>query len=230
MRFLIMPVVSAPTQLQTQSKGVPHSGQGFTLVELLVALMIMSVVSVLAYSAFGGILEMERRSKTEFLQQNRLQLAVSTMINDLLHLRARSVRDRLGGYKRAYAVPSDEYPVEFTRGGLPDFDYMRGGIQRIAYRVENGQLIRTTWRVADRSNTTESYHQVLADGIAGLQVSQLNEKNEFVPHWPPLDQRLALNAVPAMIRVELRLEQGQPYTFLIPGPDHWHAEHAGEQS
>ena len=53
----------------------PVHCRGFTLVEMMVALIIMAVVSVLAWRAFDGVLLMEARSKNDFLAQNRLHLA-----------------------------------------------------------------------------------------------------------------------------------------------------------
>lgn len=193
--------------------------QGFTLVEILVALVVMSVVSVLAYRAFDGILDMEARSKTEFLQQNRLSLAASMMLNDLLHMRARPVRDILGGQLGAYLAPSGEYAVEFTRGGLPDFDTMRGGIQRVAYRVEGERLLRTVWPTVDRGPAPEPSDQVLASGVKSLAVEQLDSANQFVPVWPPINQASRVDSLPAMVRITLVTVDGDELPLLVPGSD-----------
>src|SRR5690606_16113667 len=92
--------------------------RGFSLVEMLVALMIMAIVSVLAWAAFDGVLAMEARSKEQFLAENRLQLAVAVIHNDLLHLRQRPARDPIGGQVGAYLAPWREFSLVFTRGGV----------------------------------------------------------------------------------------------------------------
>lgn len=191
--------------------------QGFTLVEILVSMLIMSVLSVLAYNAFDGILRLEARSKEQFLEENRRSLASSIMLNDFFHMRPRPVRDQLGGVRDAYLAPSGEYAVEFTRGGLPDFDYMGGGIQRLAYRVENQQLIRTSWRTADSGATPEPLDQVLATGIAELRVEQHDGQNQFVALWPPVNQSLSRDALPAMVRITLVTVDDEEQVILIPG-------------
>lgn len=198
-------------------KTIDKGCRGFTLVEILVALLIMSVLSVLAYQAFDGILQMEARSKEDFLEENRRSLATSIILNDFLHMRPRPVRDQLGGIRNAYLAPSGDYVVEFTRGGLPDFDTMRGGIQRLGYRVENSQLIRTSWPTADAGATLEPLDQVLATGIREIRVEQFDGDSRFVPLWPPVNQNLTPDALPAMVRITLVTAAGDEQEILIPG-------------
>ncbi|MGV6807676.1 MAG: type II secretion system minor pseudopilin GspJ, partial [bacterium] len=191
---------------------------GFTLVEMLVALVVMSFVAILAYSAFDNLLQLEDRSKDIFLKQSRVHLAQSAMLNDFIHLRARPVRDSLGGTLDAYIAPSNEYAVEFTRGGLPNFSSMRGGLQRIGYRVEDEQLIRTVWEVVDRGPVTEKTDQVLADDIESIEVEQLNYRGEFTGVWPPVNERLSADALPYGVRVRLVLADGDAMDLLVPIP------------
>lgn len=191
---------------------------GFTLVELLVALLIMAVVSVMAFMAFDGILAMEQRSKHDFLAENRLQVASSIVLNDLFHLRARPVRDQLGGQLHAYLSPSNEYAVEFSRGGLPAFRAMRGGIQRVAYRVEDGNLVRVLWQVMDRGPATEVDSQILLTDVESIDFEQLSSEGRFVRNWPPLNQLIALDRLPAMVRFRMTMNDGDEYELKVPTP------------
>lgn len=192
--------------------------QGFTLVELLVALVVMAFIAIISYGAFDNLLQVEERSKDLFIQQSRIYMAQSVILNDLLHLRARPVRDSLGGQIEAYLAPENAYQVAFTRGGLPDFESMRGGIQRVAYRVEEGKLIRTTWEVADQSPLTEKTDYVLTGGLNRLAFEQLDYQGNFSPIWPPLNQRTQLQALPVAVRVTFELEDGGTMELLIPTP------------
>lgn len=200
---------------RARAKKLPQ--QGFTLIEIMVALVIMAVIMVLAYQAFDGVLRMENRSKEAFLQENRRSLATSIVLNDFLHMRARPVRDQLGGIRNAYLAPSGIYAVEFTRGGLPDVASLRGGIQRLGYRVEAGKLLRTTWPTADAGAELLPEDQVLATGIDAFRIEQLGEDERFSPQWPPLNQNVAPEALPAMVRVTLVTEEGDEQVILIPG-------------
>jgi len=191
---------------------------GFTLVEILVALVVMSIIMVLAYRAFDGILLMEERSKDEFLKENRRSLATSILLNDFFHMRARPVRDQLGGIREAYLAPSGEYEVEFTRGGLPDVAFMAGGIQRIAYSVKDKKLVRTIWQTVDVGPATETVDQVLATGIGSIEVEQLDEDGRFISNWPPINRNLSADALPPMVKITLETAEGERMELLVPGP------------
>jgi general secretion pathway protein J len=191
---------------------------GFTLIEIMVALVVMSIIMVLAYQAFDGILLMEERSKDDFLKENRRSLATSILLNDFFHMRARPVRDQLGGIREAYLAPSGDYAVEFTRGALPNVEYMAGGIQRVAYSVKNKQLVRTIWETVDVGPATDTIDQVIASGIASIDVEQLDEDGRFIPNWPPINRNLAEDALPPMVKVILETEEGDQLELLVPGP------------
>lgn len=193
--------------------------RGFSLVEMLVALMIMAIVSVLAWAAFDGVLAMETRSKEQFLAENRVQLAMGVLRNDLLHLRQRPARDPIGGQVAAYLAPWRDFSLVFTRGGAASHRAPGGSLQRIGYRVEEGRLIRSQWRVVDEGALTERDDQVLATGIDSLAVAQLDSRGDFTPVWPPVNERLPLTAVPPLVRVSLLTLAGDEQRLLVPGPD-----------
>lgn len=197
----------------------PRQQRGFSLVEMMVALVIMAVLSILAYSAFDGVLQMETRSKEQFLGENRLQLASAVILNDLIHLRQRPVRDILGGQEAAYLAPQGEFVVVFSRGGSANASATGGSVQRLGYRVEDGNLIRSRWQVVDQGPATLRQDQVLATGIDSLTVEQLDKNGDFTAFWPPANEPGHRAAVPALMRVTLAAVDSEPLTLLVPGPD-----------
>ena len=203
----------------TGHRPLPPGLRGFSLVEMLEALMIMAIISVLAWAAFDGLLAMEARSKEQFLAENRLQLAVAVIHNDLLHLRQRPARDPIGGQVGAYLAPWREFSLVFTRGGVAAHRAPGGSLQRIGYRVEEGRLIRSHWQVVDEGPATERTDQVLATGIDSLTVAQLDGNGDFSAFWPPANERLPLGAVPPLVRVSLLTLGGDEQVIVIPGPD-----------
>jgi len=193
--------------------------RGFTLVEILVAVLVFAVLSVLGYQALDNVVELERRQLEDYAEDARIQRAWSLMLNDFIHLRGRPVRDLRGGQERAYEVPGGEFLVRFTRGGLPPLPAIPGGVQRVAYDVSQaGELRRWSWPAADQADGSEPVAQVLLAGVDSLLVEQLDESNFFTPHWPPLDvTRLPPAATPRMIRLRLRMENGFELERLLPG-------------
>src|SRR5437868_2538676 len=111
-------IMSPHTQLSIAQRG-------FTLLEVLVAVAVFSVFSVLAYAGVTRIIEGRDRVEAERERWRTLTLAFAQMEDDLAQARPRSVRDTTGlNPLPAFAgQPVDPRPlgdpsIEFTRGGM----------------------------------------------------------------------------------------------------------------
>ena len=193
--------------------------KGFTLIEVMVALTLFSMLTILGYQAFSGVLAYNERNRTSYEAHNQLYKASFLLTQDLMHLRARPIRNRLGGRERAYTTADPDYAVKFTRGGVPSLaGSATGGLQRVAYSVSAaGELIRWTWPTLDAFTREEPFPRVVMESVSSLRVYQLNGRNEFEENWPPLNQRVSIDELPRMIRVELELNNGDRIERLIPG-------------
>jgi general secretion pathway protein J len=192
---------------------------GFTLIEVLVALVIFAVLSVLGYQGLAAILDYEQRSRTAYEEQMQLHRATAVLLQDFIHLRPRSTRDRLGGRNRAYQTTDPDYIVSFVRGGLPTVPGSSfGGMQRVAYSVsDDDELLRWVWPVLDSFTEIDPDSTVLINVVDSFEVYQLNAANEFEENWPPLNETLPDDVLPRMIRLEIILSEGITIERLIPG-------------
>ena len=196
------------------------SVRGFTLIEVLVVMVIFSVLMVLGYMGFERMVDVDARSRQQVAEQNQLHYSWSVLINDFLQLRARPVRDQLGDPQAAYQVEVDDYAVRFTRGGLPLGVDSSGGLQRVAYRVnEKGELERWVWPVLDQLVDNQPIAQPLMGGVSSIRFEQLDLENNYQLLWPPLNTNLSLQALPRMVRITLTLADGSELMRLVPGVD-----------
>lgn len=167
-------------------KACPRNG--FTLIEVLVALAVFGVLSVMAYMALGQTL-----SNADFLGERMqrleaIQRTIRYLDSDLMQAAPRPVRDLLGdGYEPAIRSSyTSEYALEVTHGGWTNPAGMpRGTLQRSAYRIEDGELIRYHWRVLDRTINNEPIATVLLDGVEGIEFRYLTTDGEGSEQWPP---------------------------------------------
>ena len=192
---------------------------GFTLIEVLVALLILVLTLVFAYRTFYGVAAMEMRSRQDSELRQDLFRAWSVVSQDLLHMRARPVRGQLGEFEPAYRAGAEPYLLEFTRGGLPSMPVSPGGMMRVAYQLDDeGGLYRVSWPGLDAPEAIEPQQRLLVSGLQEFTVEQLGSDNFFSPLWPPINQENApLNLLPRMVRVSLVTLDGFEFSRLLPG-------------
>ena len=192
---------------------------GFTLIEVLVAIVIFALISVFSVQGFLMVANMEQRSREEVEAEKNFHQIWSLIGQDLLHMRQRPIRDQFGIVDGAYIAGRDPYLVEFTRGGLPSLPISPGGMMRVAYRLsDENELIRVIWPSLDSPLTDEQQERVLMTGVAEVQFEQLNQNNFYEPIWPPLNiQGNSESLMPRMVRVSIETLSGLEMTRVIPG-------------
>jgi general secretion pathway protein J len=162
---------------------------GFTLIEVLVALAVFGVVSILAYAALGQTLSNADLLTERMERLQAVQRTVRFLDSDLMQAVPRPVRDVLGdGYEPAIRSSlASEFALEVTHGGWPNpAGLPRSTLQRSAYRLEEGELIRYHWRVLDRTINNEPIATVLLDDVASIVFRYLQADGEPVDQWPPI--------------------------------------------
>ena len=204
---------------------------GFTLFEILIAMVLFAFLTITSFHLFGSVLDAYQRNQQRFSQQGSLALGWMLLFQDLVQIRARTHRDILGDTQSAMEV-SDPYLLRFIRGGLPHLDgVIPGGMQRIAYQLEDNILYRLSWSVLDLANDSQPIRQILFKQVDTVLFEFLNDNHDYVKNWPVEDERLSeqaneasstpphivSTALPKMIRVTLTLEDQPPMVRLFPG-------------
>lgn len=173
---------------------------GFTLLELLVALAVFSVMSVMAYSGLVAMLDSRNHAGQETARLGRLQQAFVLMQRDFSQFVNRQVRDEYGESRPALYLPRNTAnTIEFTCGGRHNpGGGVRSSLQRVAYQYGNGRLLRLSWPVLDRVAGSVPYTQTLLAEVDDFVIEFLNRDGEWVlPH--------TTNDLPPAIRVSLNI-------------------------
>lgn len=199
---------------------------GFTLLEVLVAIAIFAIFSAMAYGGLLRVLDNRDRIEIERETWRELALGFQRIKDDFTQTVDRPVRDNDGSPLPAFrGQPTDtralgEPSVEFTRAGLSAMETRGSGLQRVAYRLHEKQLVRLHWPVLDRAPVTKRLAVPLLEQIDEFEV-RFYYNGAWLDRWPPQ----GLGAAPAgsnlaMPRaVEIRLvhaERGEfVRTFLV---------------
>ena len=169
----------------------PARTRAFTLIEVLVSLAIFGILAALAYGALGQTLAASELLNDRMGRLQALQRTVRLVSEDFLQLAPRPVRDELGDSLSA-SLDTDfqsGFALELTRGGWSNPVVLpRGTLQRVAYRIEEDELIRYHWRVLDRTFSNEPISVPLLDGVESVLFRFLQANGEWTEQWPPNNQ------------------------------------------
>ncbi len=162
--------------------------QGFTLVEMLVALAIFAMLAV----AGGGIIQQSLAAREGMADTHQklaaLQMARSVIKADLARLVVRPARTPFGDREDMVfwgGEPLTDGPLlAFMRGGWdnPGALESRGGLQYVEYRLHEGQLIRQARLRPDPTQQTPVQEQILLQGVTALELSFLG-RGQWTPTW-----------------------------------------------
>lgn len=183
---------------------------GFTLIEVLVALAIFGMLAAIAYGTLGRTLS-NAEILTERMQRlQSLQRTMRYLSEDFMQLAPRPVRADLGdnfGPALHTDVQSD-FAVELTHGGWSNPATLpRGTLQRVAYRLEEGELVRYHWTVLDRTLSNEPVGRALLDEVESVAFRFMQENGDWTEEWPPENRPgpLGLRQRPRAVEVVLTL-------------------------
>ena len=199
-----------------------HAAAGFTLLELLVALAIFSLLAVMSYNGLKTVLNQQAVTEEQADALARLQKLYLVMQRDIEQAVPRPVRDEYGDELPALAGAE---ALQLTRGGWSNpAGRLRSSLQRVGYAYEDEQLVRYSWNVLDRAQDSEPLRQALADEIEEMTIRYLGANNEWEEQWPnPLaagnPQQTGAQDLPRAVEITLEHERFGPlvWVFRLPG-------------
>ena len=160
--------------------------QGFTLLELMVAVAVFSIMAAIAYDGLNNVLIAKTHTEQQAEKLYELQKAVNWLTRDIEQIVSRGVRDEYGEFlKPVVGNEFEGYFLEFTRGGWRNpANQPRSHLQRVAYGVRDEKLIRLYWRVLDRAEDSKPLENVLMEGVKEVKVRFLTSSDEWQTSWP----------------------------------------------
>ncbi len=164
--------------------------RGFTLIEVLVALAVFGVLTILAYMTIGQTLLNAEMLTTQMDRLQAIQRTMRYLGNDLATASPRPVRSELGDtYMPAVMVSAaNEFALAVTHGGWNNpAGLPRSTQQRTVYLLEDGVLFRVYYPVLDATYANEAISTEILDGVEALEFRLVQDNGQTTSQWPPLD-------------------------------------------
>ena len=185
----------------------------FTLLELLVAVAVFSVISVAAYSGLRNIVATATIAETQEKELIEKLAAVTVIENDLLNIVPRSIRDELGDRVAALnKIQADQLQLTRRLPGIPQ-EFSQVDLKRIDYTFRENALWRRSWAVLDRLPNTDSQEQKLLSGLNSVTWEFYS--GGWQAFWPNDNDPIAIEQVPEAMRVRLEFKNGRHIERVI---------------
>ncbi|MEN8142673.1 MAG: type II secretion system minor pseudopilin GspJ [Thermodesulfobacteriota bacterium] len=170
------PVITLPTPFN----------KGFTLLELLVALTIFSLVSITIFSSLTSMITTRDHLEDDSRQLAELQTAFMIIGRDIEQTIDRPVRTGYQETSAAMVWEESSATLEFSSNGRRNpAGLKRSNLQRVAYRFEDGLLYRDYWAAMDRSENSPQLSRLLIKNVEDLDITFIGDNEQIFKSWPP---------------------------------------------
>jgi len=165
------------------SRSLRHTTSGFTLVELLVAVLVFGLLAATAYgglSALSSAVDAQRDRSVAFAE---LQRAVATLDSDLRQLVSRRGRDRQG---RLLPVMGGDSRILLGRraGRMNPADLPRSQLQQFEWRLETDGLVRRTWPEVDSAPDSAPSGRTVFGQVNAIEFRFRDASGTWQRQWP----------------------------------------------
>jgi general secretion pathway protein J len=158
--------------------------RGFTLLEILVAIAIFSIMAVFAYSTLQQVLSTNQHLQKQADELAELQFLFGRFLEDVSQLTQRPIRDEFGATEPALIGSSQI--LKLTRSGWENpLESKRSNLQRVEWILEGKTLYRQYWTVLDRTRFNQPIKTALLKEVENLEFRYLDSNNAWQKEFPP---------------------------------------------
>ena len=200
--------------------------RGFTLIEIVIAVMITAILFTMAYGAIQQAMDNRERLQQNSARLRAVQFTVRSLVQDFTQLVPRPVRDPLGEGHLPALQADNTAPnqVSLTRGGwMNPLGAERSTLQRVRYRLEEGKLLREHWLVLDAMLDPQPVQRAMLDGVSSFKLRFMDDARNWRDSWPPPSltpdrSEKELRWRPTAVEVTIELKDWGRITRIIEVP------------
>ena len=187
------------------------NNKGFTIIEVLVTLIILSMIAIITSNILQSSLESEKISSQRLNSIKELNLASSILRRDIRQIANVSIKDFYGNkINGTFISELGSENLMFTTK-VKSFSNEVSPLKRVQYVIENKNFIRKQYSSSNPYNQDEFTKSIIINDIDNLKLSFLNE-NKWHQSWPV--SPITSKKIPTLIKIEFRLDN-KDYSWVI---------------
>lgn len=179
-----------------------HSARGFTLIELMTALLILSLLALMSFRGLGAVLDARDHVRQETEKWRSVAAFFSRFQRDVQLSAPRPVRAASGPAPawRGSAGAGAEFSRFASAEGLD-------AARRVAYRLnENHEIEISLWPGLDVAPNTQPARYVVLSAVSQFELQYLDSARTWVDAWPRSERD---GPLPHAVRLRIVLASGE---------------------
>lgn len=183
--------------------------RGFTLVEILVALFIFTILSMMLVGALRRVIDIQSRTETSAQQLSQLQMALLILSRDVEQAVDRPITNAQGHQEDAFVGMSHGFTLTHMGGA-------HTVLQRSGYVWHSNGFWRKTWPLLDQAPGTMPHERLLIPEVTEVRCEYLDKLGHFQHDWPSRTEQAA--ALPRAVKITFILAHWGSITqvYVIP--------------
>lgn len=168
-------------------KGFSPKARGFTLLEVLIALFIFSIISLILSRALHNVITIVSGTEATATRVRELQHALLIFSRDVEQIIDRPILGPAGTHEPPFI--GSAYAFQLTHLGFTDTSGHLSHLQRAGYEWHDQTIWRKTWTALDQPPQAVAEVHPLLRQISATHFEYLGEQNHFYDRWPPPDSK-----------------------------------------
>ena len=159
--------------------------KGFTLIEILVALLAASIISIMSFEFLSNSVFLKERVDANIKKDSDHMNTINTIRLDLMQAVPFDMKDQNGReLKVSFVGNSLDRVMTFVSLSTSDHLQTASKLRRVIYLYEDNQLIRVT--TLSNKEQVETSRKILIKNVENLEIRFGEELDEAEIDWPNL--------------------------------------------
>ena len=184
--------------------------KGFTLIEVLISLVILSIIAIVSTNFLQSSIDLRNQSKSKVDDIKVFNLGVSTIRRDLMSTVNLPMRDNFGNQLPNFIGSNTDKKITFL-GFINRIDSSRSSISRIEYLFDDTNFSRRVYFTADPYDYDDHIDSVIFDNIDDVEISFLSD-NRWFTEWPA--GQTAAYKIPKLVKIEIN-DKDRDFEIII---------------
>jgi general secretion pathway protein J len=186
--------------------------RGFTLIEVLVALVIFAVLSALSYRSLSVLLQTRERVELDTTRWREVMIFFNRLDSDFKRHVNRPVKLQKQTQPAWLAKPEleneNDAQLIFSALGSPEQNGWLMDTRRMAYRLKTGNIEMLIWPVLDSDIASKPASYPVLTGVKTFTLRyMLNKSHTWVNIWPV--ENVNASVFPKAVEVSVTLNTGE---------------------